>query len=132
MAKHMAFRIKIAIVETELEPSSDRCLQEEADGSSRLVLPEADELNMSALDRAALDVSFPALREALSRHLTESGKKQSTAEPGPGATRAVQRLSGRRRNRALSLSAVRGGGRCRSSGQSRPCVFSGAPAPGVA
>jgi hypothetical protein len=40
-----------------------------------LILPEAEELNISALDRAALDVSFPALREALSRHLTEAGKK---------------------------------------------------------
>jgi hypothetical protein len=77
MAKNIAFRIKVEIVETELEPSSDRHPQEEADGSFRLVLPEADELNISALDRAALDVSFPALREALSRYLTEAGKKTS-------------------------------------------------------
>lgn len=77
MAKNIAFRIKIEIVETELESSLDRSLQEEADGSFRLVLPEAEELNISALDRAALDVSFPALREALSRHLTEAGKKTS-------------------------------------------------------
>ena len=77
MAKNIAFRIKVEIVETELEPSSDRSPQEEADGSFRLILPEADELNISALDRAALAVSFPALREALSRHLTEAGKKTS-------------------------------------------------------
>lgn len=75
MAKNIAFRIKIEIVETELEPSLDRSPQEDADGSFRLILPEAEELNISALDRAALDVSFPALREALSRHLTEAGKK---------------------------------------------------------
>lgn len=78
MAKNIAFRIKVEIVETELDPSSDRCPQEEADGSFRLVLPEASELNISALDRAALDVSFPALREALSRYLTEAGKKTSS------------------------------------------------------
>ncbi len=56
MAKNIAFRIKIEIVETEVEASSDRCPQEEADGAFSLVLPEADELNISALDRAALDV----------------------------------------------------------------------------
>ena len=59
----------------------DRCAQEEVDGSFSLVLPQAEELNISALDRAALDVSFPALREALSRHLTEAGKKNSSAKP---------------------------------------------------
>jgi len=78
MAKNIAFRIKVEIVETALEPSSDCSPQEEADGSFRLVLPEADELNISALDRAALDVSFPARREALSRYLTEAGKKTAT------------------------------------------------------
>ncbi len=80
MAKNIAFRIKIEIVETEEEPTSDRCAQEEVDGSFSLVLPQAEELNISALDRAALDVSFPALREALSRHLAEAGKKNSSAK----------------------------------------------------
>lgn len=81
MAKNIAFRIKVEIVETEREPSSDRCAQEQADGAFSLVLPEADELNISALDRAALEVSFPALREALSRHLAQAGKKNSNAKP---------------------------------------------------
>jgi hypothetical protein len=64
MAKNIALRIKVEFVEAEAEPSSERCPQEQIDGSFSLVLPEADELNISALDRAALDVSFPALREA--------------------------------------------------------------------
>ena len=79
MAKNIAFRIKLEIVETESEPTLDRCAQAEGDGSFSLVLPQADELNISALDRAALDVSFPALREALSRHLAQAGKKNSRA-----------------------------------------------------
>ncbi len=78
MDKNIVFRIKVEIVETELEASSDRRPQEEADGSFRLVLPEASELDISALDRAALAVSFPARREALSRYLTEAGKKPSS------------------------------------------------------
>ena len=53
MAKNIAFRIKVEIVETEVEPSSDRRPHEQADGAFSLVLPEADELNISALDQAA-------------------------------------------------------------------------------
>jgi hypothetical protein len=80
MAKNVALRIKIEIVETEVEPSSDRRPHEQADGAFSLVLPEADELNISALDRAALEVSFPALREALSQHLAQAGKKNFKAK----------------------------------------------------
>jgi hypothetical protein len=81
MAKHIAFRIKVEIVETEAEPASDRRPHEQADGTFSLVLPQADELNISALDRAALEVSLPALREALSQHLAQAGKKNSKAKP---------------------------------------------------
>jgi hypothetical protein len=75
MAKNLRLRINVELVETEAEASVDRHPQEQADGSFSLILPEGDELNLSALDRAALDVSFPALREALSRHLAAAGKK---------------------------------------------------------
>ena len=81
MAKNVQFRIKVEIVETEAEPSAERQPERLEDGQFSLVLPEADELNISALDRAALDVSFPALREALSRHLAEAGKKKSNGKP---------------------------------------------------
>jgi hypothetical protein len=75
MAKNIALRIKVEFVETEAEPSSDRCPQEQVDGSFSLVLPEADELNISALNRAARDVSFPALREVVSRYSAKAVKK---------------------------------------------------------
>ena len=42
MSRSMALRIKVEFVETEAEPSSDRCPQEEADGEFSLVLPEAE------------------------------------------------------------------------------------------
>ncbi len=110
MARNMALRIKIEFVETEEQPSLDRCPQEQADGAFSLVLPEADELNISALDRAALDVSFPALRKALSEHLAEAGKKTPTAslavEFWTGAEGTGQRLSGGRGNWTLRIRAV--------------------------
>ncbi|HCS89088.1 MAG: hypothetical protein N838_32260 [Thiohalocapsa sp. PB-PSB1] len=100
MAKNLKLRIKVEFVETEEDVSSDRHPEEQADGSFSLVLPEADELTISALDRAALDVSFPALREALSGHLAEAGKKTPAGNraPEPGgrpAGASVRRPSGR-------------------------------------
>ena len=80
MTKNLRVRIKVEFEETDAEPSAGRSPEEQHDGSFSLVLPEADELNISALDRAALDVSFPALREALSRHLAQAGKKNSKAK----------------------------------------------------
>jgi hypothetical protein len=81
MTKNLKLRIKVEFVETEEDTSVDRHPEAQADGSFSLVLPEADELNLSALERAALDVSFPALREALSKHLAQAGKKNSSGKP---------------------------------------------------
>jgi len=80
MAKNLAFRIKVELVETAAEPSTQRCPEEDAVGYFSLVLPESEELNISALDRAALDVSYPAVRAALSRHLAEAGEKNSSVK----------------------------------------------------
>ena len=79
MAKNLRLRIKVEFEEIEEAPSEDRSPEEQRDGSFSLVLPQAEELNISALDRVALDISFPALREALSRHLAQAGKKNSGA-----------------------------------------------------
>jgi hypothetical protein len=49
MGKNLAFRIKVEIVETGAAPSLDRCPQEHEDGSFNRVVPESDELNISAL-----------------------------------------------------------------------------------
>jgi hypothetical protein len=80
MAKNIKFRIKVEIVETEEEVSSDREAARQGVGDFSLVLPESEELNLSSLDRAALDVSYPALRDAVKAHVEELIKKNSTAE----------------------------------------------------
>ena len=76
MAKNLKLRIKVEFVETEAEASANRHPDEQADGSFSLVLAEADELNLSALDRAALDVSFPALLTDKERELIHGTYRQ--------------------------------------------------------
>ena len=80
MARNVKFRIKVEIIETEEDVSPDREADRQGVGDFSLVLAESDELNLSALDRAALDVSYPALRDAVKTHVEEAIKK--TARPG--------------------------------------------------
>ena len=84
MARNVKFRIKVEIIESEEEVSNDREPDRHGVGDFSLVLPESDELNLSALDRAALDVSYPALRDAVKTHVEEAIKKtvRSGAERG--------------------------------------------------
>ena len=88
MAKNIKFRIKVEIVETEEDVSSDREVARQGVGDFSLVLPESKELDLSALDRAALDVSYPALRDAVKSHVEQTIKKNSASErrskPKPG------------------------------------------------
>jgi len=95
MAKNIKFRIKVEIVETDEEISSDREAARQGVGDFSLVLPESDELNLSALDRAALDVSYPALRDAVKSHVEQTIKKNSA----PGRRTKPKRGSSWKRKR---------------------------------
>jgi hypothetical protein len=77
MARNVKLRIKVEIIETDEEVSPARAAARQDVGDFSLVLPESDELNLSALDRAALDVSYPALRDAVQAHVEEAIKKNS-------------------------------------------------------
>ena len=88
MAKNVKFRIKVEIVETEDDVTADREATRDGVGDFSLVLPETDELNLSSLDRAALDVSYPALRDAVKTHVEEAIKK--TAQSGLDEERSVK------------------------------------------
>jgi len=46
------------------------------DGSFKLVFDHKDEFNIDRLENAALNTCYPALREALSTHLTKVSKKK--------------------------------------------------------
>lgn len=78
MARNVKFRIKVEIIETDEEVSPARTADRQDVGDFSLVLAESDELNLSALDRAALDVSYPALRDAVKTHVEEAIKKNSS------------------------------------------------------
>ncbi len=80
MAKNIAFRIKVEVVETDEEVSVDRHPQEDAEGVFSLVLADTDLLAISALDRAVLDTGYPAFREALSGHFAAVGKKNCSSK----------------------------------------------------
>ena len=110
MVKNLRLRIKVEFEETEAEPSEERSSEEQRDGSLSLVLPAADELNISALDRAALDVSDLMCRSRRCErrcHGIWPRRVKKTPEPSPGTeggaggTGTVGQLSGRRGSGAV-------------------------------
>ena len=69
--------IKIEIQKTKSKPSDsiNKC----DDGSFRIVLPKKSAQSIDLCEKALLQTSFPAIREALSQHLSEISKKEAAS-----------------------------------------------------
>ena len=69
-------RSKVAIRSTEEPVSATEALERIEAGHFRLVLEGSKELDIDGLEQALLQVNYPALRDALSSHLTAVAKKK--------------------------------------------------------
>ena len=74
-----AYRVRTQIVVEEVDahdvPSAVQA-RERTDGSYELLLPEADACNIDKAEQAILGSAWPAMRAALSRHLSAASKKK--------------------------------------------------------
>ena len=61
-----------------------------ADGSFRLVIGGASGRSIDQCEQALLAVNYPAIREALSRHLSELSRQEAEAH-GPGVLKKTRR-----------------------------------------
>lgn len=71
-------RVKVEIVETDAATETDVGQQE--DGSFELVMSEAQAISIDDCEESLLRANFPAIREAISKHLTEISKKKRKKE----------------------------------------------------
>ena len=71
--------LKIDIKPTEAERSPDKRAEQTDRGYFRLVLDEAAELDIDALEDGMLRTCYPALRDALAQHLEQAIKKSPEA-----------------------------------------------------
>ena len=74
--KSHRIRVKVEIVECEAEPTSERQPEQIGDGEFELVISEAVAGSIDDCEEALLRTNYPALRDALSQHLSEWSKKR--------------------------------------------------------
>lgn len=73
--KSHRIRVKVEIVECEEnQPSGE--LQQLGDGDFELIISDAVAGSIDDCEQAVLATNYPAIRDALSKHLTEYSKKK--------------------------------------------------------
>lgn len=68
--------IKINIAETKASVNSDHLAEQMGDGHFRLILDDSSVLDINALEKGLLRTNYPALRDALAKHLEFEIKKK--------------------------------------------------------
>ena len=68
--------IKINISETKASVNSDHLAEQMGDGHFRLILDDSSVLDINALEKGLLRTNYPALRDALAKHLESDIKKK--------------------------------------------------------
>jgi hypothetical protein len=76
-------RVKVEIVECEEESNDNTQPQQVGDGEFELLIDEEVAGSIDDCEQALLATNYPALRDALSKHLAEWSKKRQSEE-GPG------------------------------------------------
>ena len=67
--------IKINISETNACVKGDHSAEQMGDGYFRLILDDSSALDINALEKGLLKTNYPALRDALAKHLESEIKK---------------------------------------------------------
>lgn len=76
------YRVRTQVVVEELdgdEAGATSEVRELADGSFEMMLSDADAISIDKSEQAILQTAWPAMREALSRHLSTVSKKKPKA-----------------------------------------------------
>ena len=80
-------------IQVDIRPTEQDVTQSatpSADGSFRLVIGGASGRSIDQCEQAVLAVNYPAIREVLSRHLSEVSR-QEAATHGPGVVKKTPR-----------------------------------------
>jgi len=74
--RNIKLDISVGFSETDEPVTETDRVERIEDGSFRLIISHQDEFNIDRLESAALQLSYPALRAALSEHLEKVSKKK--------------------------------------------------------
>jgi hypothetical protein len=78
------YKISVTVKIEESEATVDTNPVELADGSFRLVIPDATASSIDECEQALLQTNYAAVRQAIATHLTALSKKKSKNMPKPG------------------------------------------------
>jgi hypothetical protein len=74
MGKNYKIKVKVEIVESDQEPTESH--SETDEGQFEIVINEAQALSIDDCEQAILRTNYPAIRAALTKHLSEMSKKK--------------------------------------------------------
>ena len=72
----MSYKIKVKVELVECNESPENGLTQHDDGSLSQIIEEKDAISIDHCEREILRTAHPAIREAISRHLSEISKKK--------------------------------------------------------
>ena len=70
------YKIKVSVELIECNDSREQDLTELSDGSFEMKISEKDAISIDHCEKSVLQTAYPAIREAVSKHLTEISKKK--------------------------------------------------------
>ena len=71
------FKLKIKVELVECDDTGSGNLKKETDGSFTRIITEDDSVSIDKCESAMMKTVYPTVREALSRHFADVGKKNS-------------------------------------------------------
>ena len=75
------YKIKVNIEIVESDDPKVKDAKEQNDGSFKMTINEKDAISIDNSERALLQTSYPAIREALAKHLENVSKKKALKKP---------------------------------------------------
>ena len=75
------YKIKVNVEIVECDDQNEKAAEEQNDGSFTMTINEKDAISIDNSERALLSTAYPAIREALAKHLENVSKKKALKKP---------------------------------------------------
>ncbi len=75
------YKIKVNVEIVECDNQSKKAVEEQNDGSFTMIINEKDAISIDNSEKALLSTTYPAIREALAKHLENISKKKALKKP---------------------------------------------------
>ncbi len=74
--RNIKININVSFTETDEAVSEENCVNRIDDGSFSVILDSKHEFDIDGLESAMLLANYPAIRDAISKHLEKTSKKK--------------------------------------------------------